>query len=239
MSANPKFNNSLLRDSLGSALAFKERNLHIPRKFKQENIDVLISLIREHPFATLITSTDSGIEVNHLPLSLCEMDDNLYLKGHIAKVNPVWRATEPLSNGLIVFNGPNSYISPSYYPTKKENGKAVPTWNYVVVHVKGKIRFIHDSQWIYDALEQLTLEHERGQAKPWSILDAPESYIQKMLPAIVGVEVAIESITGQWKLSQNHPEVNQKGVIDSLLSKYDTSSQSIASMMSIHLKQEC
>jgi transcriptional regulator len=218
-------------------LTFKEKSLHIPGKFKQENIEVLVGLICEYPFATLITYSDSGIEANHLPLSLIEFGGELYLKGHIAKVNTLWQTIESQSEVLVVFNGPNSYISPNYYPTKKENGKAVPTWNYVVVHVKGKVRFIHEAQWVLEVLEQLTSEHERGQVVPWSMSDAPESYIQKMLPAIVGVEIAVESISGQWKLSQNHPEVNQKGVVDGLLSKCDTSSQAVASMMSVNLQQ--
>ncbi|EOG7599847.1 FMN-binding negative transcriptional regulator, partial [Vibrio cholerae] len=220
---------------LRRALAFKEKSLHIPGKFKQDNIDVLVNLMREYPFATVITSSNSEIEANHLPLSLIELDGKLRLKGHIAKVNSVWKTANPASEVLVIFNGPNSYVSPSYYPTKKENGKAVPTWNYIVVHVKGKIRFIHEPQWILEVLEQLTTKHEQGQAVPWSMSDAPEGYIHKMLPAVVGVEIEVESLSGQWKLSQNHPEINQQGVVEGLSSKDDTNSQVIASLMSANL----
>ncbi|BCK05112.1 Protease synthase and sporulation protein PAI 2 [Vibrio cholerae] len=105
---------------LRRALAFKEKSLHIPGKFKQDNIDVLVNLMREYPFATVITSSNSVIEANHLPLSLIELDGKLRLKGHIAKVNSVWQTANPASEVLVIFNGPNSYVSPSYYPTKKE-----------------------------------------------------------------------------------------------------------------------
>ncbi|MGL5251307.1 MAG: FMN-binding negative transcriptional regulator [Enterovibrio sp.] len=212
--------------------------MHIPEKFKQENIDELVGLIRQHPFATVITQSDTGIAANHLPLSLIELDGELYLTGHIAKANALWQTTAPQSAALVIFNGPNGYISPNYYPTKKENGKAVPTWNYAVVHVHGKVRFIQDPQWIIGALEQLTSEHEREQAVPWSMSDAPESYIHSMLSGVVGIEIAIDSLRGKWKLSQNQPEKNQKGVIDGLSSKGDNNSQSITAMMSANLQQK-
>ncbi|MBY7676635.1 FMN-binding negative transcriptional regulator [Vibrio mimicus] len=224
---------------LRRALAFKERNLYIPGKFKQEKIEELVGLIREYPFATIITLSESGIDTNHLPLCLMELDGELYLKGHIAKANSLWKTTEPQSEAVVIFNGPNTYISPNNYPTKKENGKAVPTWNYVVVHVKGKIRFIHDPQWIVGVLKRLTSENEREQVVPWSMSDAPESYIQNMLSAVVGIEIAIDSLSGKWKLSQNQSEINQKGVVDGLSSKSDTNSQAIASMMCTNLQQEC
>ncbi|MGL5291227.1 MAG: FMN-binding negative transcriptional regulator [Plesiomonas sp.] len=188
--------------------------MYIPEKFKQENIEDILKLIRAHPFATVITSSQLGAEADHLPLFLIERDGKLYLQGHIAKANSLWQTTPPLSDVLVIFNGPNSYISPNYYPTKKENGKAVPTWNYAVVHAKGKLEFIHEPEWITKVLEQLTLEHEREQAVPWLMADAPKSYIQAMLSAVVGIEIAIDSLTGKWKLSQNQPELNQQGVID-------------------------
>ena len=117
---------------------------------------------------------------------------------------------------LLIFNGPNCYISPNYYPTKKETGKAVPTWNYVVVHVKGRISFIHDEKWVYSMIDSLTSIHESNQDIPWSMADAPETFIKKMLPAIVGIEISIDSIEGQWKLSQNQPQANKLGVVKGL-----------------------
>lgn len=210
--------------------------MHIPAKFKQDNIEALLALIQQHPFATLVTLSEEGVVANHLPLSLIESAGKLYLIGHIAKANSLWQSAKAFSEVLVIFHGPHSYISPNYYPTKQENAKAVPTWNYAVVHVTGKLRFIHDQQWLVDALERLTIEHERTQPVPWSMSDTPDSYIQQMLSAIVGIEIAVESISGKWKLSQNQPKINQQGVVDSLLYSTETNSQTLAAMMRANLQ---
>lgn len=187
--------------------------MHISTKFQQDDKQVLLALIRDYPFATLVTYSALGIEANHLPISISWQEDKLYLHAHIAKINTLWQTVTEVSEVLVIFNGPNAYISPNHYPTKQQTGKAVPTWNYVAVHVKGAIRFIHDPIWIHQALEILTTEHESQHNVPWAMSDAPASYIDKMLPAIVGIEIAVTSMTGQWKLSQNQPEINQLGVI--------------------------
>lgn len=206
-------------------------NMYIPRKFKQENIEKLVSFIQTHSFATLVVNTSSGLEAMHLPVLLEQKDDTLYLEGHIARANPLWRKVEQGSNVLTVFHGPNCYISPSFYPTKGETGKAVPTWNYVVAHVTGMISFIHDKEWIYGVIDRITKAHETGRTEPWAINDAPEGYIEKMLPAIVGVQIEISSMEGQWKLSQNQPEVNQDGVKQQLLASGDAAAVAMAKLM--------
>jgi len=193
--------------------------MHIPVKFQQNEDSQLKAIIREYPFATLITYSESGIEATHLPVVLVDVEGKTVIQAHIAKANKLWKSVKEGAEILLIFNGPNCYVSPNYYPTKKESGKAVPTWNYVVVHVKGVISFIHDEKWIYNMIDLLTKEHEAKQDVPWSITDAPETYINKMLPAIVGIEIAIDSIEGQWKLSQNQPDVNKLGVIQGLLEK--------------------
>ncbi|WP_182406316.1 FMN-binding negative transcriptional regulator [Psychrobacter sp. GP33] len=210
--------------------------MHIPKQFKQENDTELLELMREYPFATLITHSTSGMEANHLPISLSWQEDKLYLHAHIAKVNCLWQSVAKSSEVLVVFNGPNCYISPNHYPTKQQTGKAVPTWNYVAVHVKGSISFINDAAWIYQALENLTDEHEFGLDNPWAISDAPAPYIDKMLPAIVGIEIAVTSITGQWKLSQNQPLVNQVGVIDGLSASTKQNDKTVADMVQAQLQ---
>ena len=202
--------------------------MHIPNKFQQDDDKELLALMRDYPFATLITHSESGIEANHLPISLSWQDDQLYLHTHIAKVNTVWQSAAESSEIMVIFNGPNCYISPNDYPTKQQTGKAVPTWNYVAVHVKGNIAFIHDPSWIYQALDTLTTEHESEHETPWAMSDAPASYIKKMLPAIVGIEIAVTSITGQWKLSQNQPEINQLGVIKALSDTKDSNIKQVA-----------
>ena len=202
--------------------------MYIPSKFKQDDEQELLALMRDYPFATLITYTKSGIEVNHLPISISWQEGKLYLHAHIAKVNKFWQSVAELSEAMVIFNGPNCYISPNHYPTKQQTGKAVPTWNYIAVHVKGAIRFIHDASWIHRALETLTTEHESKSENPWAMSDVPASYINKMLPAIVGIEIAVTSITGQWKLSQNQPEINQLGVIDGLSASAEANAQQVA-----------
>ncbi|NRB25967.1 FMN-binding negative transcriptional regulator [Shewanella sp.] len=193
--------------------------MHIPSKFKQNDDSQLMAIMREYPFATLITNTESGVEATHLPVVFKESEGKFTILAHIARANKLWESVKDGSEILLIFNGPNCYISPNYYPTKKESGKAVPTWNYVVVHVKGNISFINDTQWIYNMIDSLTEEHESKQDVPWSMSDAPTTYINKMLPAIVGIEISVSSIEGQWKLSQNQPEINKLGVIQELLEK--------------------
>ena len=190
--------------------------MHIPSKFKQSEESQLKRIIREYPFATLITHSESGLEATHLPVILNCVEGIDVIQAHMAKANKLWLSIKENSEILLIFNGPNCYISPNYYPTKKESGKAVPTWNYVVVHVKGRVSFIHDEKWLYNLIDSLTSIHESSQETPWSIADAPDTYIKKMLPAIVGIEVSIDSIEGQWKLSQNQPEINKVGVVKGL-----------------------
>lgn len=212
--------------------------MFIPKKFKQENIEALVDLMQQYSFATLITQSEVGIEATHLPMIVSKTSDKFYLKAHIAKANPLWKSAANGSDALVIFNGPNCYISPNNYPTKKVAGKAVPTWNYVVVHVKGTISFIDDPQWIYNTIDNLTTIHEAEQREPWSIKDAPDEYIQKMLPAIVGIEIDVSSITGQWKLSQNQPEVNQREIVERLSESTDSNISAIASMINANFEKE-
>ncbi|MFH0256798.1 FMN-binding negative transcriptional regulator [Vibrio rumoiensis] len=190
--------------------------MHKLKVFQQTDTEHLYKIIHDYPFATLILSNASGIEVDHLPMILAIDDGVATLQGHIAKANPLARLVNDETKATIIFHGPNCYISPNYYPTKKENGKAVPTWNYIVVHVTGAIKCINDSVWKLGFLNRLTNKHESNSDEPWSISDAPQEYIEKMLPVIVGLEVQIESIEGKWKVSQDKPEINQKGVVEGL-----------------------
>ncbi len=205
--------------------------MHIPKIFRQENVEELISVIEEYSFATLLTYSGGGMDATHLPVVLESVDEKLILKAHIAKANPLWKKVREGSDVLVIFNGPNCYVSPSHYPTKKQHGRAVPTWNYVVVHVRGTMSFVTDPDWIYDVIDVLTAKHEASSSSPWSMSDAPREYIQRMLPAIVGVEIEVKTLEGQWKLSQNQPNANQQGVIEGLSSIDDPASQSVASMV--------
>lgn len=205
--------------------------MHIAKKFQQHDNEKLLSLINEYPFSTLVTHSAEGVEANHLPMILTETNGKKVLQAHIAKANPLWKTIENNTSVLVIFNGPNCYISPNYYLTKKENGKAVPTWNYVVVHVKGKITFIQDKDWLKTFINNLTNKHEASQDKPWSTADAPIGYVEKMFPAIVGIEIGIDSMSGQWKLSQNQPDINQQGVIQGLMQGQESDAQKIAMLI--------
>ncbi|MGB4882336.1 MAG: FMN-binding negative transcriptional regulator [Neisseria sp.] len=209
--------------------------MHIPNKFQQNDIAQLERLMLDYPFATLVTHSELGLDANHLPIILGEKLGKKVLQTHIAKANPLWEQVSNQSEVLVIFNGPNCYISPNHYPTKQETGRAVPTWNYVVVHVKGVMSYVRDEVWLQTMLDSLTAQHEMHQALPWSTSDAPEGYIQKMFPAIVGIEIEIISITGQWKLSQNQPENNKLGVIAALSAQQENQYQKIAELVKLQM----
>ncbi|PKF63281.1 transcriptional regulator [Psychromonas sp. psych-6C06] len=209
--------------------------MHIPNIFKQQDQKELQGIIAKYPFATLIIQTESGMEVDHLPFFLDSTNGKSVLQGHIAKANPWWKNVTETQTVMLVFHGPNCYISPNHYPTKKENGRAVPTWNYIAVHVSGTLTLRFDDHFKLNMLDNLTQQHEQEQQQPWSIKDAPEQYIQCMLPAIVGLEISITEITGKWKVSQNQPEINKNGVIGGLMKQQTENAVQIATLV----KQMC
>jgi transcriptional regulator len=135
------------------------------------------------------------------------------LQGHVARSNPLWKEALAGGEALAIFHGPNRYISPSWYATKKETGKVVPTWNYVAVHAYGTLRPIEDRAWLRALVERLTVQNESVNPDPWKVSDAPEDYVEKMLEAIVGVEIAITRLEGKWKVSQNQPAANRASVV--------------------------
>lgn len=191
--------------------------MYVPSQFEQPNVDVMHGLIRAQPLATLVTLSSSGLNANHIPLHLSESPAPLgTLRGHVARANPLLEDLEQDIETLAVFRGPNIYISPSWYATKKETGKAVPTWNYVVVHAYGFLRAVNDAAWLRTHLETLTAHNEASFRERWTVADAPAEYIEKMMTGIVGLEMVITRLVGKWKVSQNQPPQNQAGVIAAL-----------------------
>ncbi|WP_449427973.1 FMN-binding negative transcriptional regulator [Rhodanobacter umsongensis] len=184
--------------------------MYMPKSFHETRRETLHGLIRAYPFATLVTHSAGGLTANHLPFEL--VGDVLH--GHVARGNELVQADG--AEALLTFQGPDGYISPNWYPSKHETGREVPTWNYAVVHVHGRLRVIDDATWLRRLLETLTDHHEATQPQPWRITDAPEDHIETSLRAIVGLEIAIDRIEGKFKLSQNHPEANRLGVIGGL-----------------------
>ena len=185
--------------------------MYAPKHFRHERVEDLHGLMRAYPFATLIVRGADGLDADHLPF---ELADATTLHGHVARGNALVGRNG--AEVLVVFRGPDGYVSPNWYPSKHETGREVPTWNYAVVHVHGRLRVIDDAPWLHRFLDALTARHEAAQPHPWQVADAPADHIVKSLRAIVGIEVAIERIEGKFKLSQNHPEANRLGVIEGL-----------------------
>lgn len=179
-------------------------------QFEETCPEVLHALLRSHPLATLVTLTAQGLEANHIPLYLRTQGvDHPTLVGHVARANRLWRDTDLTIPVLAIFQGPQHYISPGWYASKAEHGKVVPTWNYAVVHARGTLQIHDDAAWIRAQMVELTGQQEAGSAHPWRVDDAPADYTDKLLGAVVGIEIPIATLVGKWKVSQNQPEANQ------------------------------
>ena len=205
--------------------------MYIPKHFAVDDPHVLAALVQAHPLATIISTQGGQVNANHIPLILSAKEQAQILQGHIAKVNSLWRDVDDDSEVLVIFQGPDGYISPNWYPSKQEHGKVVPTWNYATVHVRGRIRFIEDQAWKLSFLNQLTDQHENKQAKPWSVSDAPVDYTGRLLEAIVGLEISVDSIEGKYKLSQNQSPLNYQGVIEGLQTQDSVETGALLDMM--------
>lgn len=192
--------------------------MYTPSQFAETRLEVLHSLMRRKPLATLVTLTPEGLVANSIPLYL-RVDGSPWgtLAGHVARGNPLWRDTDTATPVLAIFQGPDAYISPSWYATKQEHGKVVPTWNYAVVQARGPLRVIDEPAWIRAQLLDLTHQQEAAFAQPWAVDDAPRDYTDKLLAALVGIEIPISQLTGKWKVSQNQPPANQVGVVQGLV----------------------
>jgi transcriptional regulator len=193
--------------------------------------------MRARPLATLVTLSADGLNANHVPLLLSDEPTPLgTLRGHVARANAIWRDVAQGLDVLAVFHGPDAYISPTWYPSKAENGKAVPTWNYAVAHAYGSLRVRDDAVWLRAHLEALSRHHEAALPEPWHLSDAPRDYIDKMMAAVVGIEIVITRLLGKWKVSQNQPAQNQAGVIQGLRARARADVQSLAMVELIKVK---
>lgn len=201
--------------------------MYLPKHFEETRVEVLHGLIRAHPLGALVTTGASGLEANHVPFEI-DPDPAPFgtLRGHVARANPVWR--DGVGDALVIFQGPELYVSPSWYPSKQEGGKVVPTWNYAVVHAHGALRAIDDAAWLRAFVTRLTDRHEGRRAAPWKVTDAPADYVDKMLTAIVGIELPIARIAGKWKVSQNRPAADRAGVIAGLEADGDDAARAMA-----------
>ncbi|MEM8869482.1 MAG: FMN-binding negative transcriptional regulator [Pseudomonadota bacterium] len=194
--------------------------MYEPPLFREDRVDVMQALMHAHPFATLVSSATGTLSADHVPLELCaELSKHGVLRGHLAVANPLYRGTDGPISVLAVFQGPQSYITPSWYPSKQEHGKVVPTWNYAVVHATGQLRFHTDPAWLMAHLTSLTQRHEAPRDAPWEVADAPGDFTKRQLKGLVGFEIDIEALTGKWKVSQNKAAPDRAGVEKGLLTE--------------------
>jgi transcriptional regulator len=206
--------------------------LYLPAHFNETRTEVMQALMRTHPLCTLVTQCESGLVANHLPVQTLDEPAPLgCIRGHVARANPLWRDYRAETQALAIFQGPQVYISPSFYPSKAKTGQVVPTWNYAVVHASGTLRFIQDAGWLRDFVSGLTTTHEAPRALPWKIDDAPAPYIDKMLSLIVGFEFSISTLSGKWKVSQNRSHSDREGVTRNLQNAHDADSHEMAAMV--------
>ena len=211
--------------------------MYIPKSFNESNTEVMHDLIRAQPLSTLVTNSSTGLTANHIPFYLMANETYGLLQGHVARANPLWR---DLSNTdvLVVFQGVNTYISPSWYVTKTQTGRVVPTWNYAAVHAYGTLRVIEDAAWLRAQLNALTTQQEARFEQPWAVDDAPLNYTDQLIEhAIVGIEITITRLEGKWKVSQNQPSENQCSVVEALNASNDLRHIEMAQLIQEQRKQ--
>jgi len=190
--------------------------MYLPEQFRIDDVRQLDALMRARPVATLVSAGAAGLMATHLPTVL--KDDGPYglIECHVARANPHWREFAGGAEALMIFQGPEGYITPNWYASKAEHGKVVPTWNYAVVHAYGRAEAMDDVAWLRRHVGELTVQQEKREAKPWEVTDAPDSYIAGMVRAIVGIRLPIARLEGKWKMSQNREIKDRKGVVAGL-----------------------
>ncbi len=188
--------------------------MYIPSSNIETRVDRLHGLVREHPLGTLVTHGDEGLCADHIPFEVSAPTADApfgVLRAHVARANPLWSKD---GQAMVVFQGYSAYVAPSLYEEKAVSGKVVPTWNYMVMHAHGPLKAIEDPAWLLALLGRLTTQHESPRAHPWAIEDAPRDFIDKLLLAIVGLEIPIRRMEGKFKLSQNRSEGDQRRIAE-------------------------
>lgn len=211
--------------------------VYTPKPNAETRIDVLHALIKAYPLGVWVSMGQGELVANHIPFDIdTERGEFGTLVAHVARANPIWRESPSSVPCVVTFQGPQTYITPSWYPSKHEHGKAVPTWNYAVVHAHGVPAFIYDRAWLYDHVSRLTARHEASQALPWAVSDAPPEYMDKMIGSIVGVEIPVANLQGKWKMGQNRSASDQLGVVAGLMAKRDSQAVGVAEIMQANLR---
>ena len=187
--------------------------MYQPPHFREDRVDIMHDLIRANPFATLVTIEDGGLSANHMPMVLhADQGEFGTLRGHVSRGNPLWKKADASVEALAIFQGVNAYITPSWYASKKEHGRVVPTWNYAVVHAYGSLEFVEDAGRLRAHLEALVGQQESARPVPWAVGDAPDEFIERQMKGIVGFVLPISRIEGKFKVSQNRTASDRTGV---------------------------
>lgn len=209
--------------------------MYLPAAFQEDRLDVKHGLIRAYPLGLLIVGGSAGISADLVPFMLYP-DEGAQgtLRAHVACANPVHQALAADGQCLIVFQGPEEYISPTWYESKRTTHKVVPTWNYATVQVGGQARVVDDAAWLRRQLDDLTASQEGRMPAPWRPADAPADFLAATMKGIIGIEIPIDSIVGKWKVSQNRSAADRQGVIDGLLAQQPPAEQMAALIAAGH-----
>ncbi len=191
--------------------------MYQPPHYREDRLEVQHALIKAHPLGLLITTGGSGLIANPIPFALDPSASSLgTLRAHLSRANPQWKDFDPAQEVLVVFQGVETYITPSWYEGKREHGKVVPTWNYAIVQAYGRMKTVDDPAWLLQQITAITDMQEASRAEPWSVNDAPSDFLAGQIKGIVGIEIEITRIEGKWKVSQNKPEADRRGVAEGL-----------------------
>lgn len=197
--------------------------MYMPAPFNEERPDVLYDFIEKNPLGILVANVERGLDANHIPFEL-DRKQGMFgmLHSHVARKNPVWQELKPEQEVLVIFRSADAYISPGWYPSKRETGRQVPTWNYIVVHAHGRAMVRDSESYVRGMVARLTRTHEAAQSKPWRMTDGPKDFIDMMLKNIVGIEIEITRLSGKWKLSQNKESRDIHGAVEGLKEQGET-----------------
>ena len=207
--------------------------MYTPPAFKDDDLDSIRATIRAARLANLVTATADGPIATPLPLFLDESEgERGVLYGHVAKANPQWRSA-PIGDALAIFMGPEAYVTPSWYATKQETGKVVPTWNYIAVHAYGPVEFFEDAERLLQVVTRLTNRHEQSRAEPWAVSDAPAEFVAAQLRGIVGLRIPVTRFEGKRKMSQNRPETDRVRVAAGLAASDNPQDREVAPLIQL------
>jgi len=211
--------------------------MYEPPLHRQDDLAALHALIRRRPLGLIVNRGEQGLAANAIPFLLdAEVGRFGRLRAHVARANNLWRELQSEGETLVVFQDVDHYISPSWYATKRETGKVVPTWNYVMVQARGRTKVIEDEAWLRGQIAELTATHEGGRAAPWAVDDAPEDFVAVMARQIVGLEIEIDDLRGKWKASQNRSAADRAGVIAGLTEDGDPDALAMAAIVRESMK---